>query len=350
MSFAMNLWHIANEKLVPIAKKNLNLESRLEDWIENESDVLGLDIMIIGRQVRTCFGGIIDLLGINREGDLVIIELKRNKTPRDIVGQCLDYSSWASGLGHDEIADIYDGYKSMDLAKGFGDYYEEVLPETVNVAQQIVIVAASIDDSTERIVQYLAEKFGVSINVIFFNIYSFQGEEVIGRSWLKDPEEVEETSKKGKRVPWSGYLFVNTGITKENCRDWALNKKFSFVSAGGGPRWISAIKKLRPGDKIFAFIKGTGYVGYGLVEDEAVIAYEYVSNGKNIVEDLPKEHPWRNIDVDPDKAEWLARVKWVKTCSQDEACWFKNAFANQNVVCKLRDKDTCDFLIREFNV
>ena len=39
--------------------------------------------MRIGWQVRTSFGGIIDLLAINPDGSLVLIELKRDKTPRD---------------------------------------------------------------------------------------------------------------------------------------------------------------------------------------------------------------------------------------------------------------------------
>lgn len=32
------------------------------------------------------------------------------------------------------------------------------------------------------------------------------------------------------------------------------------------------------------------------------------------------------------------------------ARWFKGAFANQNIVCKLRDQATVDFLIEEFDV
>ena len=49
--------------------------------------------MLIGRQVRTSFGGIIDLLAIAPDGSLVLIELKRDKTPREIVAQALDYAS-----------------------------------------------------------------------------------------------------------------------------------------------------------------------------------------------------------------------------------------------------------------
>jgi hypothetical protein len=44
----------------------------------------------LGRQVIT-IGGRIDLLGNNAEGNLTIVEFKRDRTPRDIVAQALGY-------------------------------------------------------------------------------------------------------------------------------------------------------------------------------------------------------------------------------------------------------------------
>lgn len=106
----------------------------------------------------------------------------------------------------------------------------------------------------------------------YFSISSKKDDnEYTDRSWLKDPVDVEERSASGKKSKWTGYYFVNTGIADDNFRGWDLNEKYHFVSAGGGPRWISAIKKLKNGDKIFALIKGKGYVGYGIVEEEAVL-------------------------------------------------------------------------------
>ena len=49
--------------------------------------------MIIGRQINTAFGKYIDIQAMNSEGNLVVIELKRNRTPREVVAQTLDYAS-----------------------------------------------------------------------------------------------------------------------------------------------------------------------------------------------------------------------------------------------------------------
>ena len=60
-------------------------ESVLENWLENNSDDILEDgkLLIISRQVTTNLGSIIDLLGIDREGNTVVIELKRDRTARD---------------------------------------------------------------------------------------------------------------------------------------------------------------------------------------------------------------------------------------------------------------------------
>ena len=79
--------------------------------------------------MHTSYGGFIDLLAINSEGELIIIELKRSKTPRDIVAQCLDYGTWVHNLNRDEIVDIYNSYKSSDLEKDFSDYFDTPVPD-----------------------------------------------------------------------------------------------------------------------------------------------------------------------------------------------------------------------------
>jgi len=350
MAMSMKLWSIDKDwSLKPIVTSKLNLEAHLEDWIANDPTILDLDLMVLGRQIRTHYGGYIDILALNREGDIVIVELKRDKTPREVVAQCLDYASWVSDLDDEDILEIHKLHTGTNLEEAYQTVFEDQLPESLNEKHQIVIVAAFLDDATERIIEYLSEKHSVNINAVFFNIFEFDGKQMLGRSWLKDPEVVEEESSKG-RGPWTGYLFVNTGIAEGRPRDWKSNIQYSYVSAGGGSRWINAIRKLRAGDKIFAYIKGAGYVGYGLVEEEAVPVSEYEFNGKLMVDDLPPNHPWKSQSQPMETGEWLAKVKWIKTFSKEQAKWLTNGFANQNVVCKLRDKRTFDFLMKEFEV
>ena len=119
------------------------------------------------------FGGRIDLLAVAPDGSLVLIELKRDRTPREVVAQALDYAGWVERLRTDDIAAVYGRFApghslAEDFRQRFGQDLDE---ETLNQNHGIIIVAASLDDSTERIVHYLSER-DIPINVLCFQIFN----------------------------------------------------------------------------------------------------------------------------------------------------------------------------------
>ncbi|HKZ51242.1 MAG TPA: endonuclease NucS domain-containing protein, partial [Dehalococcoidia bacterium] len=176
----MALWKISADKLAELPKSKLNSEARLEDWIAADTSILGLDVLIIGRQVATAFGGRIDLLVIDQKGDLVILELKRDRTPRDIVAQVLDYATWVKDLTPKDIDAIASAYLQESLAVAFAKRFGVSLPESINSNHGMVIIASELDDSSERIVQYLATVYGVNINAIFFSFFRDNDNELVG--------------------------------------------------------------------------------------------------------------------------------------------------------------------------
>ena len=56
MAFEMTLWRVAGDKLDPIPSALLEQEQRPEDWIAKVPAILGMDNVLIGRQVRTALG------------------------------------------------------------------------------------------------------------------------------------------------------------------------------------------------------------------------------------------------------------------------------------------------------
>ena len=353
MPMNMKLWKIENEKLNKIPLGKLNSEERLENWIAENSSILGLDLLIFGRQVQTGFGGKrgrIDLLAIDREGNLAILELKKDKTPREVVAQVLDYASWVRNLTQKDIEPIARKYLNKELAVAFSGHFGIDLPESINVNHSMIIIASQLDVSSERIVQYLADVYSVNINVIFFNYFNPEEKEFLGRSWLMDPHEVEDKAESRKKGPWSGYWFVNVGEGKH--RDWVDCRKYGFISAGQGKKYSDPLKKLKVGDRIFAYIKSQGYVGFGEVTKETVPVKEFFveSLGKNLL-DLQLEQPnIRENSDDPDLSEYVVEIKWIKRFPKEEAKTFLGVFANQNIVCKLRDQDTLSFLDNKFDI
>jgi hypothetical protein len=349
MSFQMNLWQVKNSSLIELNKTKLGSENRLEEWLANDISLLGLELLVIGRQVSTINRGRIDLLAIDLHGDLFILELKRDKTPRDIIAQVLDYASWIRELDYDQINEIATDYLKKSLPEVFREYFDEPLPESINTSHSMVIVASEFDESSERIVQYLSSEYKVNINVVFFSFFRQESMELVGRAWLKDPDEVEET-KSRKRAPWSGWLFLNIGEGEH--RNWDDNTKYGFIAAGQGARYSRELKRLKVGDKIFAYMQGLGYVGYGEVTQEAKMIKDFSpqNDGKLLLQlPLKASKAHQNSDS-PELSEWVVGINWLKTFSREKAKTFKGVFANQHIVCELRQPETVQFLEKEFEL
>jgi len=350
MAFSMKLWQVQGPDLKEIGAASLDDEKRLETWVVKDPSILGINILLIGQQVVTQFGGRIDLLAIDDEANLIVLELKRDKTPREIVAQALDYASSVNGLSYEQIDAQSKEFKGKALSQAFNDHYGFPLPETVNASHSIIILASLLDDSSERIVEYLSEQYGVPINVLFFTFFSAGTAEFLGRAWLKDPEELQDRVQANKRAPWSGYYFVNIGEGPD--RSWDDCVIYGFVGANGGEKYISPLKKLKAGDLIFAYLKELGYAGFGTVMRPAMMARDFVPEGQEkTLLDLPLKQPKiaQNKD-DPVLSEWVVGVKWQKTFAREQAKKYPGIFANPHIVCKLSNPRTVEFLREEFGV
>ena len=195
MTQEVRLWEIADgDNLKEINQSKLNLEERIENWLENDISIISDDLLVIGRQVDTDFGGIIDILCLDVEGDIVIVELKRDKTPREITAQVLDYASWVKDLSNEKITEISNRYykNTLSIDEAFRSKFGEEYPEVINESHKMMVVASEIDSKSERIIKYLSDTYGVGINAITFNYFqSADGKEYLSRVFLIEPSEVE---------------------------------------------------------------------------------------------------------------------------------------------------------------
>jgi hypothetical protein len=346
MPIEVGIWRIDGGEVARVASSKLANESRLETILEQDISILGLDVLlVVGRQVMTDFGKRIDLLAVDAEGSLYAIELKRDRTPREIVAQLLDYGSWIRGLDLERISDIharYAGDGGKSFADAFRERFDDELPETLNDAHQLIIVASELDASTERIVSYLTD-YGVPVNAVFFRYFKDDGHEYLARSWLIDPLEAEgrarRSSTRRHQPTWNGRDFY-VAFGEGERRAWADAIKYGFIS-GGGAKWYSqSLNGLEPGHRVFVHIPQKGFVGVGEVEETVKPVNEFVVNvaGQEVpILDAGVTAPKMGDGADdPDRSEYLVRVRWLKTLSVEQAIWETGMFANQNTACRLR--------------
>ena len=156
-------------------------ESVLEKWLETNPDGILEDgrVLIIGRQVRTDLGGVIDLLGVDRQGNVVVVELKRDRTPRDVVVQALEYAAFAARLDVDALEGILRVHE-QDGALGLGDHHREYfeVDESEAVAfnkdQRIVIVGQRVTPEIKQTALFLRSK-GIDITCVGFTFFEAAG-------------------------------------------------------------------------------------------------------------------------------------------------------------------------------
>jgi hypothetical protein len=308
--------------------------------------------MLIGRQEKAVGGGVIDLLAITQDGSLVLIELKRERTPREVVAQALDYASWVQSLKSNDLAAIFGRYRDrsdspeavkalpLDLGKAFKAYFGKVLDEdSLNTGHQIVIVAASLDSSTERIVNYL-NGLDVPINVLFFQVFEASGQQLLSRTWLIDPADtqinVSASPYKQESEPWNGEFYASFG-TDGGFRSWDDARTYGFISAGGGAWYSNTLKLLSPGDRIWVKDPSYGFVGMGEVTGPPQSSAEFTvlldGEARTALSVLTAGTYFRDETAE-DKMEYFVPVNWIHTVPLNQAVNELGLFGNQNTVCR----------------
>lgn len=186
-------------------------EAILEDWLEQNPDGILEDgkLLVIGRQINTNLGSTIDLLAIDRVGDVVVIELKRDRTPRDTLAQALEYGSFAEQLDTDQLQAILQSYmndESLTLAEYHRKYFDLAPDEAVafNKDQRIVIVGQRVTSEVRQTASFLRSK-GIRVTCVEFSFFQSDG----GTKLLSQEIVVGSEPSRPQRVS-SGSLPVVT--------------------------------------------------------------------------------------------------------------------------------------------
>ena len=208
MSTQIRTWQIINGNLEAV-NTSLKAEGRkeltdLEPWITSNPEIVGSEILIIGHQV-TSKSGFIDLLGIDKSGNTVIVELKRGKLPREALAQAIDYASDVSEWSVEKLSEICSNENDKSLEDLFSENFPDVDIENLNVnsTQRIILLGFKVESSLERMIEWLSDGFGVNVNAVVLNyIKTAGGEELLARTSIISEELEKEYKALGKTPYW----------------------------------------------------------------------------------------------------------------------------------------------------
>lgn len=251
------------EKIESTTFKQLGFRERehLQEWIANNPSCLNEELLIIQKE----FDGFndtserLDLLALDKQGNLVIIENKLDITGRDVTWQVLKYSSYCSTLNATQILSIFNQYLikigSKDAAE---DLLEEFLEtedykEKLNIgnSQRIVMIAGEFRKEVTSTVLWLLN-YGLRLQCfkatpfrleeqLFLNMEQIipikEAEEFVISMANKSREEVgtQELIKERHVVRkkfWTAYLKEINKVT--SLYQNVSPSKDNWISAGSG--------------------------------------------------------------------------------------------------------------------
>ncbi len=178
---------ITRLKEVRFSDLGFSERGHLQEWLANQPDALGEELMIIQKE----FAGFddtkerLDLLALDKSGALVIIENKLDDSGRDVVWQCLKYASYCSTLSKSTIAEMYQQFLDREGIKekaqdricqflGEEDFGEVIL--NTGSEQRLIMVAAQFRKEVTSTVLWLLKH---DVRVQCFKATPFQHDELL---------------------------------------------------------------------------------------------------------------------------------------------------------------------------
>jgi hypothetical protein len=226
----MGLWKITDKGPTKVSetkfKQEKLIEGHLEDWIASDSSILGEPILIIGRQVMIPdIKDRLDLLGLDPQGNSVIIELKRGKLKDPVDMQAMRYASYIAKWTFTDFENVARNYtgKVGDLDFNFNAMYESFCSDSgedeapdINKDQRIIIVGNAVRDKLGSVALWLYDH-SIDIKVIEVKAYKDNNEILIEPN-IVVPLQVSKFADTGKPRP-EGAPWITDG------KSWHLEKR-----------------------------------------------------------------------------------------------------------------------------
>ena len=183
----LKLWSVKGSgSPEPVSQlSQMSTEWEFENLLVANPEMLEPGLVLVGRQTPAA-GGWLDLLAIDRDGRLVVYELKRGNVAREAVTQILDYASDLDAMtgpelykhisersGDAGIQQIEDFEQWYTDARG-GDDLSSLLPP------RMVLIGLGVDQAAERMARFVSTG-GLDLSVITFHGFQREGEILLAR-------------------------------------------------------------------------------------------------------------------------------------------------------------------------
>lgn len=201
----MALYNISAKTLTPLDRTTFTIEGLqerydLQEAIKNNIAILAPDCLVIAEEFSDWEDSRrrIDILAIDKQANLVVIELKRDEFGAHMELQALRYAAMISTMSFSKACEYYQDYLSkngfeVDAKEGILDFVELQDTELVEFGKDVRIILASAGFSKELTTTaiWLRDK-GVDISCVKLTPYNFKGDVLINAEQIIPVPELNE--------------------------------------------------------------------------------------------------------------------------------------------------------------
>jgi hypothetical protein len=191
---------------ITLADAGLTERRHLQEWVLAHPEMLGPDVKVVafefGRWTATS-GALardrLDVLGLDRDGRLVVVELKRDQAPDTVDMQALKYAALVSRFTRDDLAQVHAQYltrqrRELVAAETATAELEEwaTLTEESLRLPRLILLATDFPTTVTATVVFLHQQLGLDVQLRKFQAYRTARETLVTVSQLYPPPDVEE--------------------------------------------------------------------------------------------------------------------------------------------------------------
>lgn len=148
-------------RLQDVQYADLKIRERfdIQEWIAKDPSILGESLLIIQKEFELPSGIRLDLLALDKNGNLVIIELKRDNSGKNTEWQAIKYASYCSTMTPERIVSIYSTYKKIsahDAEIEINAFIDTDISE-INSEQRIILVSKDFHSDVASAVLWLRD-------------------------------------------------------------------------------------------------------------------------------------------------------------------------------------------------
>ncbi|HEX4142957.1 MAG TPA: hypothetical protein VHY91_05365 [Pirellulales bacterium] len=197
-----------------MAEVSISERGDLQEYISNSPEAffeeIGQSLFLIGKEVRPSddVEDRIDLLALDKEGQAVIIELKRGNHKLQMF-QAISYAGMVATWEPDDFLGCLDADRQDKLTD-----FLEVETEEINRHQRIILIAEDFDYSVLVGAEWLTEHFGVNILCCRLSVAkddAANAEFLVCSNIFPAPELLQQAVRRGRS---------RTGVGQPKWTDW----------------------------------------------------------------------------------------------------------------------------------